>query len=115
MGTERKTPVRLIFTHEPLKNLFASGSQRLTGQARLVLVWLRCSVIVSISNLLNKAIAPSTNNSIGNVNLDKLAYLGKILLWQKNSPITHNSLDLRSFYRSFFAKFFKNLQQNYLF
>ena len=48
IGRETKTPVLLILVLRPLKNLFASGSQILTGQERVVRISVRCSIKVSI-------------------------------------------------------------------
>ncbi len=48
IGTVIKTPVLLMLALLPLKNLLASGSQRLTGQDSFVRVSLRCSINVSI-------------------------------------------------------------------
>jgi hypothetical protein len=48
IGIVTKTPVRLMFALLPLKNLFASGSQMLTGQHKFVLCCLRCSITVPI-------------------------------------------------------------------
>ena len=50
IGTVTKTPVLLTFELRPLKNLLASGIQRLTGHESFVLGFLRCSTNVSIKN-----------------------------------------------------------------
>lgn len=52
IGRETRTPVLLIFALRPLKNLFASGSQTLTGHESSVLTCCRCSATVSIFNIL---------------------------------------------------------------
>ena len=49
IGNLMKTPVLLMFALRPLKNLFASGSQTLTGQDSVVRLSLRCSIKVSIT------------------------------------------------------------------
>jgi hypothetical protein len=49
IGTITNVPVLLIFELLPLKNLFASGSQTLTGHESSVRLSLRCSIKVSIS------------------------------------------------------------------
>lgn len=49
IGTVMKTPTLLMLELRPLKNLFASGTQTLTGQHRLARIHFRCSVKTSIA------------------------------------------------------------------
>jgi hypothetical protein len=81
-GRRTKTPVLLILELLPLKNLFASGSQTLTGQETCVREHLRCSVSVSIPNLLLGSFCLS--RIIGSVNLGRLDYLGNLRGFSEN-------------------------------
>ncbi len=79
IGRETSTPVLLIFVLRPLKNLFASGSQTLTGHESSVLTCCRCSATVSIFNILcikDRSIKLSC--VIGNVKLGSLAKIGVV-------------------------------------
>jgi hypothetical protein len=79
IGRDTRTPVLLIFAERPLKNLFASGSQTLTGHESSVLVCCRCSATVSIFNILcikDRSIKYSC--VIGNVKLGCLAKIGVV-------------------------------------
>jgi hypothetical protein len=73
-----------------LKNLLASGSQRLTGHESFVRAFLRCSTKVSINNSfhsrsINHKPAIYNYKVIGNVNLDRLVYLGKITIFLRKN------------------------------
>lgn len=81
-GSVIKTPVLLILQLLPLTNLFASGIQTLTGQATLLRLSFRCSIKACIVSISLKVI-PSMICLIGNVKLDRLEYLGKIIRFLK--------------------------------
>jgi len=99
IGIVTNTPVLLILVLRPLKNLFAAGSQILTGQERSIRASLRCSIKVSIVYISFNG--PSIYKFIGNVNLDRLVYLGKIVVFLRNFCLLLCSFFFCIFYRAF--------------
>jgi hypothetical protein len=83
-GSVMKTPVLLILQLRPITNLLACGIQTLTGQATLLRLSFRCSIKACIVSISLKLV-PSLISFIGNVNLDRLEYLGKLIWFSKKS------------------------------
>jgi hypothetical protein len=113
IGIDSSTPPFATLTVLPLKNLFASGSQMLTGQERVVRIALRFSTKVSASNTCAIIRTPLTKNCsslyrgfIGNVNLDKIAKTVKLLKMGNISKIKCMAGKQRCFYRMFVKKIF---------
>jgi hypothetical protein len=91
-GSVMKTPVLLMLQLRPITNLLACGIQTLTGQATLLRLSFRCSIkacIVSISlkslSIPRLHLGQAFDFFIGNVNLDRLEYLGKLIWFSKKS------------------------------
>ena len=84
-GSLRKTPVLLTLQLRPLKNLLASGSHTLTGQASVLRLSLRCSDNASIINISIKHDVPSTTVLIGHVKMGRLVHLGEISCFHKKA------------------------------